>query len=653
MGRSAAARGDLETLFRTGGTAGLTEADLLHRFAADRDEAAFRALVARHGPRVLGVCRGILRDDHAADDAFQATFLVLAQRAGAIGRPERLGGWLAGVARRVARKARRAAARRSDHEQRAARYAAGRSGEPAVADRFEVAAVLAEELDRLPEGHRRAVVLCCLEGKTTDEAAQLLGWPRGTVGTRVARGRKRLRDGLLRRGVAPALALVAAPRLPEALANSTVRAAGAFAARNGAAAAAAGTVPAKIVALARAEVGSQMITSMIRKGTILLAMLLGGGMAAWGYGAFGGRPGEPAGRAKAALAAPADDRDALQGTWVVVEGTAKGAPSDLAEHFTALEMTFKDDRLELVIPGVRTDQARYSLDASANPKRLTLATAGEDGPLMTWIYALEGDRLRLAFLPEKPGTAPGNFDAPPPEGGKTMVVLQLVPKAKAPKLDPARAAQLEKGRAAARQAASRAISVNNLKQICLAMHNYANTHGDAFPPAAITDQDGKPLLSWRVAILPYIEEQALYQQFHLDEPWDSAHNKTLIEKMPKLYAPVNDVQTPEPGMTFYQVLVGNGAFFDVAKPTKLAEIIDGVSNTLLVVEAADPVIWTRPDDLAFNPAGNPPGFGGLKFDGGFNAAFADGSVKFLKDTIDPKVLRALITRSGGEVIGQP
>ena len=203
---------------------------------------------------------------------------------------------------------------------------------------------------------------------------------------------------------------------------------------------------------------------------------------------------------------------------------------------------------------------------------------------------------------------------------------------------------------AAREAARRAQCVNNLKQIALAMLNYESANG-AFPRPAITDKDGKPLLSWRVAILPYLEQQELYNKFHLDEPWDSPHNKALINEMPHPYLCPSRANV-EPGTTNYRAFVGGGAFFDKDEATKLANITDGTSNTIMVVEASEAVPWTRPDsDLPFDPEAKPSLHGaGSSHPGGFNAMFCDGSVRFISTRVDLTIFKALITRAGGEVL---
>ena len=204
-------------------------------------------------------------------------------------------------------------------------------------------------------------------------------------------------------------------------------------------------------------------------------------------------------------------------------------------------------------------------------------------------------------------------------------------------------------RAAPSEAAGRAQCVNDIKQIALAMHNFHSAN-NTFPPPAITDKDGKPLLSWRVTILPFLDQQALYNKFKLDEPWDSPHNKALIKEMPPLYLCPSRKQ-PEAGTTTYRVFVGEEAMFQQGQGTLIQAITDGTSNTIMVVEATDAVPWTRPDDLKFDPKAKPSLRGaGSPHPGGFNAGFADGSVRFMKNTINLEVWKALITRASGEVI---
>jgi prepilin-type processing-associated H-X9-DG protein len=200
-----------------------------------------------------------------------------------------------------------------------------------------------------------------------------------------------------------------------------------------------------------------------------------------------------------------------------------------------------------------------------------------------------------------------------------------------------------------RMSAARMQAMNNLKQIALAMHNYESTYGHF--PHDILDKDGKPILSWRVAILPFIEQDNLYKQFKLDEPWDSDNNKKWSEVAIKVFmSPQADPTTP-PGMTHHKVFSGPGAAFEKGKKIKFTDFLDGTSNTILVVEAGEPVPWAKPGDISFDPKKALPKLALPGVEDLVNVAFADGSVRVLKmSDIDEKKLKALITRDGGEVI---
>jgi Protein of unknown function (DUF1559) len=190
-------------------------------------------------------------------------------------------------------------------------------------------------------------------------------------------------------------------------------------------------------------------------------------------------------------------------------------------------------------------------------------------------------------------------------------------------------------------------STNNLKQIALAVINCADTN-NGLMPTDIQDKDGKPVLSWRVAILPYVEEGPLYKMFKMDEPWDSENNKALIEKMPKLFAPVR--VKAKAGETFYQVFAGEKALFGLKnKPKFPASIPDGTSNTGMVFEAGEPVIWSKPADMPFDEKKALPKLGGL-FDGECHVAMCDGSVRRLKKNPNEKELKKLIMPADGEAI---
>jgi prepilin-type processing-associated H-X9-DG protein len=192
----------------------------------------------------------------------------------------------------------------------------------------------------------------------------------------------------------------------------------------------------------------------------------------------------------------------------------------------------------------------------------------------------------------------------------------------------------------------RALCANNLKQITLALLNYESAYG-AFPPRAIQDPRGRPLLSWRVAILPFLEEKHdLYDKFHLDEPWDSPHNRSLIDEMPSGYYCPGQTDWAR-NLTIYQVLDGPGVFLDGKRPTRISEISDGLAQTIAVVEGRVAVPWTSPQDVSFRPD-EPFRPWEATHPGGFNATFVDGSLRFQKCTMPESELKAYATRSGGE-----
>jgi RNA polymerase sigma factor (sigma-70 family) len=200
---------DLETSApsRAGGGEAPADAELLARWCAGGDAGAFELLVRRHGGMVLGVCRRALGRGADADDAFQATFLILIQKARTLTHPEQVAAWLHAVALRVSRKARATLHRRREREAEIVDAPDPANPDPAAESR-DLRRTLDEELDRLPEKYRLPIVLCELEGRTLDEAAQLLGWPKGTVAGRLSRGREMLRERLSRRGVGLPLFLI-------------------------------------------------------------------------------------------------------------------------------------------------------------------------------------------------------------------------------------------------------------------------------------------------------------------------------------------------------------------------------------------------------------------------------------------------------------
>lgn len=232
--------------------------------------------------------------------------------------------------------------------------------------------------------------------------------------------------------------------------------------------------------------------------------------------------------------------------------------------------------------------------------------------------------------------------------GITVLQREAIPSVTSPTTSAVLIALLLPAVQSAREAARRSQCVNNCKQITLAFHNF-HAANNAFP-SDITDADGKPLLSWRVAILPFLEQGELYNKFRLDEPWDGPHNKELLKEMPALFR-CPSRSRPDPSATTYRGFNGQGAMFETGKATALQDVTDGTSNTIMIAEATAAVPWTKPDDLRFDPQAAPSLYGaGSDHPGGCNCGFADGAVRFIKTTIDVQVFRALITRAGGEVI---
>jgi RNA polymerase sigma factor (sigma-70 family) len=380
-------------------TADTSDGQLVQRFAAQRDESAFEALLQRHGPMVLGVCRRVLDDPADAQDAFQATFLVLVRRAGAIRKPASVGSWLHGVAARLARRARADAARRRRHESRAP----VRSGEDGSAELAEsdFRPVLDEELGRLPEKYRAPLVLCYLEGKTHTEAAQELGWAHGTVCGRLARARALLRTRLTRRGLAPAVLLGAgaSPDLlaavPPALAASTVRLAALLAAPEAAAAG----LSVQVAALMEGAVRAMFLTKLKAVAVVLLAVgLLTTGAGLLAHRVLAQKPGEstaPVAPAQAAAqpraATPAVRLDAYGDP--LPEGALVRLGTTRLRHGGAVGfLRFTPDGKTLVAEGsdgarswdVATGQQRHlftdeNTRADLAPDGKLLATAGKSG----------------------------------------------------------------------------------------------------------------------------------------------------------------------------------------------------------------------------------------------------------------------------------
>ncbi len=429
--------GRLRTAALRDGGPGLTDGQLLGHFIERRDEAAVAALVRRHGPMVWGVCRRVLGDHHDAEDAFQATFLVLVRKAAAVLPRERVANWLYGVAHHTALKARAAAARRRARERQVT--AMVEPGKVQVDTRDDLQPLLDQELSRLPEKYRTPLVLCYLEGKTHKEAARQLGWPVGTLAGRLARARALLARRLGRRGLAVsggALAAVlaqdAAAGVPGTVAAATVKAASLYAAGT-----AAGLVSAEVIALTEGVLKAMLLTKLKITTTVVLAFAL----TAAGAGVLGQATraaGQGDGPADALTARSSEsvrkdaganwtDRDRLQGTWHIVTYKLAGRDIGDREFIQKTRLTVRGDRITITPPDKVPHEAEFRLDALSNPKEIDLRPLG--GPvedkIIPGIYRFEGDAWAYCYSgPDK--KRPTSFGSTDDE--VSLVVFKRVPE---------------------------------------------------------------------------------------------------------------------------------------------------------------------------------------------------------------------------------
>jgi hypothetical protein len=190
----------------------------------------------------------------------------------------------------------------------------------------------------------------------------------------------------------------------------------------------------------------------------------------------------------------------------------------------------------------------------------------------------------------------------------------------------------------------------NLRQIGLAMLSHADDMKGRLLPRASYDKNGKAMLSWRVLLLPYLGQKDLYGQFHLNEPWDSDHNKKLLDKMPKVFTSPQDEKTLKEHTTHYQVLVGKGTIYESKQAMRLQEITDGLAFTILIAEAPKAVPWTKPEDIPYDPDKPPPKLG-LRGDRNFSVLMASGDVRFFSPALTDQTLRLMITWNDGLPLG--
>jgi uncharacterized protein (TIGR03067 family) len=440
--------------------------------------------------------------------------------------------------------------------------------------------------------------------------------------------------GLALSGSALATALAqgaASAGVPSALLTSTVKAATLFAAGQ---AATAGVISAPVATLTEGVLKTMFLTKLkIAVAVLLLTVFVLGGVGILAHPAASAgqqdKKDPPPQPVVKDADKPAGDKEKIQGTWEVVSAEYRGETRE--NKFT---VSFAGNKIALREKAVLAEGV-FELDPAKEPKTIDWSLGEFKPQKCLGIYKLEGDKLSLSLGDSD--HRPKVFFTEETSIHGTYVLRRIPPKdAENPKTDEEK------------QKEARLRCGGMMRQIAEAMHEYHDEHNH-FPRPAIYSKDGKPLLSWRVALLPQLGQGELYKQFKLDEPWDSQHNKKLLAKMPKVYAPLGEAPK-EPHSTFYQVFVGNGAAFEEKADISVKGIADGTVNTILVVEAGNAVPWSKPADLPYDPDKKLPEMGGMLRDGLFTFVTADACVRVTKNPLDEKVMHALITRGGGELI---
>jgi RNA polymerase sigma factor (sigma-70 family) len=392
--------------------ADVTDGELLEDYLKGRDETSFEALLHRHGPMVLGVCRRILQNEDDAQDAFQATLLVFLRKAATIIPRAMVGNWLHGVAYKTALKAQAMNRQRRAKEREATANVRPAVPQAALQDHLEI---LDEALSRLPAKYHSAIVLCDLEGKTIKEAAQQLNCPPGTVASRLASGRALLAKRLTRYGlcltavtVAEGLARGAVPpSIPQSLRASAVKAAATVAAGQEVAT----VMSAKVVALAERVVKAMLIAKLKTLTAVLLGMAVLGGV-----GVLCSYPTLKAGQEQAQAQAaekPKSDKELIQGTWIPVSGEQNG--EKLAkEKFEGGKMVLREDKIILQVLEQVPREGTYTIDPDKKPKEIDMTFGGAT---MMGLYELKGTTLKVVMTERG---RPSDFDS----AGATLVIFE-------------------------------------------------------------------------------------------------------------------------------------------------------------------------------------------------------------------------------------
>lgn len=615
----------------------------LLRFVKHHDGEAFAKIVQRHAAMVHAVCRRVLGNMADAEDANQATFLILAKRAHTIRQQKDVGGWLFGVARRVALQASRQRQRREAREKRAATPALHLSHDLLIAQ--EAAQVCDAELLKLPLRYRQAVVLCCVEGLPKSLAARRLGWPEGTVASCVARGKKLLAQRLIRRGVLPALAaaVLSTPvvqAIPPSLETVSTSAVALLSGRSLTNIALPGAIQLFYKVLSTMSFQKRLLFMICSACLVLVGpgLLLG-----WHLLITPTDPltendpvvqqeeSKPVSMPKKAET----DQERLQGRWklVAVVSNSPETKNPFSINAIGSMIEFKGDKFIRVAADGKNDIVPgmvFRMNDRVQPKELDVTFS--NGITEPGLYALDTDTLLIC---ESDANNNGKRIRPieisaARNGSTRIAVYRRVTAAGTPSAEEVRIAE-----------ETMISKVGRSLQACLiAMHNYHNDYTQLPQPAIFEKSTGKPLLSWRVMLLPYLEQGELYKQFKLDEPWDSEHNKKLISKMPAVFAHpgtkaaadfkthyrvfVAPANTPEGKKNLYAPIF---SLSPTEKPTlEKLTLADGTSNTIAVVESTDAVIWTKPDEILIEHDESPiPSLGAIPNSPYFVATHFDGA----------------------------
>jgi RNA polymerase sigma factor (sigma-70 family) len=421
--------------------AGLTDGQLLEDFLSRRDEAALAFLVRRHGPMVWGVCRRVLLNYHDAEDAFQATFLVLVRKAASIASKGSVGNWLYGVAHQTALKARATTAKRRARERQVTAMP-----EPAVVEQDlwrDLGPLLDEELSRLPDRYRAVIVLCDLEGKTRKQAARQLDCPEGTVAGRLARARRMLAKRLTQRGVAlsgGALAAVlsqkaASASVPASVVSATIKAAGLLTAGG----MAAGAIPVNVATLTEGVMKAMRMSKLRTALAVLLILACVGKAALTLLPAAAGQPptvteeqANPSRLVPATAGAPRSKADKeevkkLQGVWEVVSFVQFGGAS--WSNLEGEVIVFNGDQIRGMVPA-----GEFTLDRSRKPSQITVTYKKPREIRITTkksieekqfnaVYELRGDDLKIAYSNSVPPVLPKELKSTS-DNSTTLIVLK-------------------------------------------------------------------------------------------------------------------------------------------------------------------------------------------------------------------------------------